>query len=81
MKGMAEDELLNFLADQGVAAADQLRKEQAEARDTREMVAGTKRALAAALRQHRHRGEPTKGGERFRRSSRLLGSTGMGLQG
>ncbi|CAB1097295.1 unnamed protein product [Ectocarpus sp. CCAP 1310/34] len=53
MRSMAEGELLDFLAGQGVAAADLLRKEQADARDARKMVAGTKKALAAASTQGR----------------------------
>ncbi|CAN0297780.1 unnamed protein product, partial [Hapterophycus canaliculatus] len=53
MRSMAEGELLDFLAGQGVAAVDLLRKEQADARDARKMVAGTKKALAAASTQGR----------------------------
>jgi hypothetical protein len=50
---MTAGALLDFLAEQKVDAAKQLRKEQRDSRDTLEMVAGTRKALAAASTQGR----------------------------
>ena len=50
---MAEGELLDFLTEHGVGAADQLRKKQNEESEGREMLAATRKALAAASTQGR----------------------------
>lgn len=53
MRSMTQDELLDFLKERGVDAVDELRKQRKEARDAREMLSATKKALAAAATQGR----------------------------